>query len=758
MSSTPTPVTTTSAARRSRARRILQACHNCRRKKTRCPGERPQCSTCIRLGQTCRFPGYPAGEGPAHNIGDAGLADQTVYIRRLEGRLARLEARLEEKQDRLDSSGLPRQEETPQSSLVQDAPSSPAITVADSVADTVPASPPPRSSTHESTTFSPHSREHAHSLPSTRIIEEAIRVYFRSCHRQPMWLFEPPSSLTTSSADAILLCILALSVQHSPDAFEAFTEQPLPTPTEYNNAARRLILDHVAKPCVDLATLQALGLLSFSNLVCGDLQLAAFHIGLAGSLMQCAGLDTHLSSDRTPLLESQRRLFWSVQTVAVLCGLPTKIPSTYDIQAPSLLVPAHTVWRSTTRRPDGGTDGGEAAPLLPLDPGRRGERGSIWLHMVRSASLWGLVRAYVGKCCQGRGGRGKGRDQERRAPWQPDSDYTAINAQLLDMEGAFPVSFRYDASRFLERTTADLRRHAAFWLPWMKIQVTYHTLHAVLNHPFLYSPRVAQPRPPPGPNAFWKTSTDLALLHSTWIARLLGVASHKGLVLEDPFFGYAAAVAITLHLYWSRAADPAIRAAADKYIQVCRTFVGELAQKWPVCRSIEADLDKLMQLSSSSRQQPEGSSTGTVPASTMADNVALLWRILDFAAMHQPNAPMGQSLFDASLTDTLKAPPGSPEPMHLQDPEVASPPDDFQTSLGDYAAPPDWFAPPGNDAREMETVVTSQVDIPALDLSWTTWDASTNTADTTAMLYDPFAQLFTSRSGPDYSRWWDGNL
>ncbi|CAK7237705.1 hypothetical protein SBRCBS47491_010091 [Sporothrix bragantina] len=36
-------------------RRIRQACHNCRRKKARCPGQKPACSFCVRLGQACSY-------------------------------------------------------------------------------------------------------------------------------------------------------------------------------------------------------------------------------------------------------------------------------------------------------------------------------------------------------------------------------------------------------------------------------------------------------------------------------------------------------------------------------------------------------------------------------------------------------------------------------------------------------------------------------------------------------------------------------
>ncbi|KAJ5580401.1 hypothetical protein N7450_006702 [Penicillium hetheringtonii] len=36
-------------------KRTRQACGPCRRKKARCPGEKPVCSLCQRLGQHCTY-------------------------------------------------------------------------------------------------------------------------------------------------------------------------------------------------------------------------------------------------------------------------------------------------------------------------------------------------------------------------------------------------------------------------------------------------------------------------------------------------------------------------------------------------------------------------------------------------------------------------------------------------------------------------------------------------------------------------------
>ena len=61
-----------------------------RRKKMRCPGEKPNCSHCVRLDQACEYP-----EKFAQDAGQSG--DQKSN---LELRLAELEKRLDTMQER----------------------------------------------------------------------------------------------------------------------------------------------------------------------------------------------------------------------------------------------------------------------------------------------------------------------------------------------------------------------------------------------------------------------------------------------------------------------------------------------------------------------------------------------------------------------------------------------------------------------------------------------------------------------------------
>ncbi|KAJ5776411.1 uncharacterized protein N7511_001422 [Penicillium nucicola] len=50
------------------SKRARQACAPCRRKKSRCPGEKPVCSYCERLGQKCTYSGDEArSEEPEHS-------------------------------------------------------------------------------------------------------------------------------------------------------------------------------------------------------------------------------------------------------------------------------------------------------------------------------------------------------------------------------------------------------------------------------------------------------------------------------------------------------------------------------------------------------------------------------------------------------------------------------------------------------------------------------------------------------------------
>jgi hypothetical protein len=61
------------------------------------------------------------------------------------------------------------------------------------------------------------------------------------------------------------------------------------------------------------------------------------------------------------------------------------------------------------------------------------------------------------------------------------------------------------------------------------------------------------------------------------------MVTEKDYQLSDPSIGHLVAIATTIHLYYCRAADPALRESAQRKVETCTNFLSDLAAKWPTC-------------------------------------------------------------------------------------------------------------------------------------------------------------------------------
>ncbi|KAJ9609213.1 hypothetical protein H2200_006985 [Cladophialophora chaetospira] len=269
------------------------------------------------------------------------------------------------------------------------------------------------------------------------------------------------------------------------------------------------------------------------------------------------------------------------------------------------------------------------------------ETDGIWTYMVQLATLWWEVRMYVKQCAH----------TNSEPPWSVESGYAVISAHLMDLETKMPTYHRWDSARFRNRNEEELQNRG-YWSPWLYQQFTYHAIHSILNHPFLYSSRPQQPAQLAVPNTFWKTSSEQAFIHATWIVRLIDVVREKEYQISDPFIGQCVAVAATIHIYFCRAVDREIREAAHLKLETCTSFLGELAQLWPSCRLLAESLkqqDKLRTLihsaftSGVSDQQPEPSRR------TVSINTRLMWKILQYNFDSQDLGASNNALFDESF-------------------------------------------------------------------------------------------------------------
>ncbi|KAL2062476.1 hypothetical protein VTL71DRAFT_6742 [Oculimacula yallundae] len=651
--------------RSRRYRRVAQACETCRRKKIRCPGERPRCSACTRLDQQCSF------------AQDDHIDPHTANL--IEGRMANRIVQLEGKLDNLLNRLQPQLTQ-------QTTPTSPSGGISDII--------------DGSTTTTHHSPLSASTsaggpLPA-EIITRAIDLYFRHIHRQPLWLFDQESLPGPDTCDELIYVILALGLNY--DIME-FSDASMKTPEVYSNTARRLIMLRIADGNMSLQSTQALS---------GDVAVAGFHLALAKNVMQHAVLQQdgpHASGTS----HEQSKLFWSIHLLTAFYGAPDLVPHIpNDISDPHYSV---TETRRTLT----------ACPPLPLYPStlRPNNLPDIWSQSVKLCSLWRDVRLYVSSCIEG----------IAKQPWQPDSGYTRLCSSLLEVEISHPTSLSYNAVNFSALPMEDIQRDRSSFLPWLRVQVTYHTIHCVLNHPFLYSSMADPPRQRLGAGTFWRGSYEKALRHCTWVSRLIRLASEKGLLLADPFFAQAAAIASTLHLYWTRSSDNQLKISSLENLSICRTLITTMARHWPE-HSLEEFEDLVNPLANSS--DPESNRT--------VAKISLIWILLDMAAPQFPSYS-GDSTRGRNGWGIWG---GSEDIPVLQRSQTNTPPTDVRESTAHYASPPPWLIsepirtgiPAGienvqeNTESSLHGVVPGQHGITG-DLAWGAWEDLVPMGETT---------------------------
>ncbi|CAG7563639.1 unnamed protein product [Fusarium equiseti] len=510
-----------------------------------------------------------------------------------------------------------------------------------------------------------------------------VGLYYQNIHRQPLWLFD---EVPQDGSDGLVFAILALLTTYNSSDFG---REALESPDTYYKSARTGVMLAIAQGSMTIRSCQTLCLLAYYNFIVGDIATAGFNISIAKNMIQLLP-----DTDRDSTLEAKSKLFWSIQLLSFICSAPNLLASlSPDINSPQLLsVEARDPLADCIRVP-------RAAGTETLT--------GIWSQSLKLCSLWTDVRLYVARCVQG----------EAKYPWQPDSDYTKLYSRLLDVEMGWPVHLSYNAVKFPSVSLQDAHSNRLELLPWVRVQITYHAIHCVLNHPCLYTSMAETPKDKLGGNTFWRSSYEKALRHCTWISRLIRTANEKGLHFSDPFFAQAAAIASTLHLYWTRTSDTRLKVSSVENLELCHNLVKEMATRWPVCKAIENALDHFI-------ESTEPTQNRSSPA---AVKTSLIWLLLDVAAPQFPNY-RDQS----AHSQTFWTSSGGDEPVSRS--EMNTPPADMRESTARYATPPRWMMERREAGSQMEmdqpgagnmTVASETVmgeHNSTYDLAWGAWE------------------------------------
>ena len=166
-------------------------------------------------------------------------------------------------------------------------------------------------------------------------------------------------------------------------------------------------------------------------------------------------------------------------------------------------------------------------------------------------------------------------------PWRASSTYNKLAENVYEFETGIAQMHRFRSVSFQTRSAEEFAEQKSYWIPWLLMQLTFHTSQALLNHPIYH---IMIPRKPSSllkPPSFLQHTVDQALLHSGWTVRLIRTSDELNHQISDPFVGQLVAVAATIHWIFSFASDETVAERAESDFDYCHRFVRGMADIWP---------------------------------------------------------------------------------------------------------------------------------------------------------------------------------
>ncbi|KAJ5946944.1 hypothetical protein N7454_003783 [Penicillium verhagenii] len=575
-------------------KRTRQACGTCRRKKARCPGEKPTCSLCQRLGQRCMYGTQVAARSQTQAALDE-TGDRSVSASL--DRAGASDARLQSMEQRLEELASLIKERLPET-----------VSHAERLNDYFP-------TTHDdinqgdSTPNADQSLCHsAYDSPlHVALIVSAVHVYLNDFHDQPYcvfskeWLLENKNELPPEIVFPLIALTRRLSVNF-PDPIEGIPS----TSSKCAERAWHLLSVKYCDGKTDLSFLQGTFLVAQLDFADGNVHRGCASVGLGLRVIQSNGLNHGkvLSSLDTSEAEAWRRITWAFFVLDRTYNASRNYSICLSDNHFTLPFPLTTV--------------GDHSPRGFLhDKSPHHEQNGdldILACLLRLYSLWGKVTEWVFEPLE----------TSTLPPWHSGSSLAVLESEWMEFETRFANLHRYRNVDFKRRAREDpdSRQYLSTWLC---VQFLFHSIQCLLHHPFVTMVKLRHMRGNLSA-AFLQKSFESSLLHSRWIARFIREMTEVELRLCDPFVGYLAAIAATIQLEHTGNKNPKIALLLNSEYRVLVGFITGLSLQWGSMKVLVRRVNEL-----ASRHQNYGSLFYNQDGFSAQDE-ALMWDILDLTS------------------------------------------------------------------------------------------------------------------------------
>ncbi|KAF5644094.1 quinic acid utilization activator [Fusarium sp. NRRL 52700] len=563
-------------------KRARQACEPCRRKKSKCPGEKPVCSYCERLGQICVYESGPDSQG-----------QRARSDRSLELRMETLEEKLDLFIDRLDPViNDSRRRSTSQ----QEGGHTPRSMVGH---DELPYA-------GENVDFRPGSGVPSLVEPSS---DELASLYLTWLHRQPLVLFN--AEIFTESLprreEELILALQALCLRFPPRVLSQQYRQRLHAMAQ---ASRAVVMNKVFGSRVDCSVLQTLCLLSLFEHAEGKTAQAGLHLSTAIQLLS--------SIPKGRFLGDAAEFNNCIRSIFVLHHLQGSVSS--------------SVWPTAMSHGEDSSLGTSlcSAWLLPPEksPSCDMDRG-IMKYTIPLAQTWRAVRVYASRRIF----------SDTLPPWNPRSDYSQVTYRHLEVDCSVPLKYRFSANQIDKQAPETLQHNRGYWGPYLFTQFVYASIPVILNHPFLLSMRLRHFRHTM-PQSFVNSSFDAITRHIGWIMYHLDILEKMDYRVSDPTLAHIVVVVATIHLQHSFVQDFALREKAKAGFERCLEFLRCLGLTWHGVAVMLQQSIQVVPLAS------EDSGLNRPTQQKFTIDTRLLWDILSYEQAGRPEARTDESIYN----------------------------------------------------------------------------------------------------------------